>query len=811
MRTVTIIDLTKRIRSLQSVNESSTESYESNAHVISENGSVNDIKRCIEAGVRSNQNVSINTYLELFDALVEKGNVSSINKYGRFIANEAVSKVRDAKQTQVLLNRRLGRIKSKISTKINNKLDELQDAHANNLNNSGSSIPQSKPPVAEPMTAAEHIQQDKDNAVVESYKLMIETAETNIVCDRIIENYDKISKRFNIELLFNENTRKNGIYDTVVELCNFIDTYDMPTYVKFNTVIETAWYGFERNGVQYKKRDILEAAINFFAFKEDGIKECKSILEATVLYDKSDSKDLDVITEEEPEEDEKSSSGFEEVARYYNNIAPKFFNESSDNFDKIFSDFKKNDLKEHPEKKLKSLVTKLYSLKPSEVIEGTPRFFTWIRSFFILGAGAFPVIGPIIMIVSFACDKILSIHMEKKELEQMNKAFINEIKATKSKIDTTKDKEKKDRLQKYLKELEDAQKKIEEKYFASLSDKELDKAYDNKYASDDSDDLDDFFNLGDMMESVASYAESISESYEIINKESMFNLPSMLDDTMVELVSEAVAMYPDELYFESFASGISHCIREEKRQRSIDGGMDHFIRINALENAFIAAKTIKIHEDPKTIDELALYLNKLDEATQAISILITNESNRLLEASFTNTVRVAQMKLRNMMQKMSDKDRKISKDIDVTMNNLSKNAERALTNDNRESIIKGSIIPSASKCIKLAITTGLAWLVNPAIAVIGLLAYIGTSMKFRSKERQMIVDELEIELKVCDKYLDLAESRNDMKAYKELLTIQRDLERQLQRVKYKMAIKGDPYRGVENVKNAYDKSSSYRK
>ncbi len=810
MRTVTITDLTKRIRSLQSVNESSTESYEQNAHNIVENGTVNDIKRCIESGVRSNQNVSINTYLELFDALIEKGNVSSINKYGRFIATEAVSKVRDAKQTQVLLNRRLGRIKSKITKKINNKLDELQDAHANNLNNSGSSIPQSKAPVAEPMTAAEHIQQDKDNAVIESYRQMIETANVNVVCDRIIENYDKISKRFNLELLFNENTRKNGVYDTVVELCNFIDTYDMPTYVKFNTVIETAWYGFERNAVQYTKANILEAAIDFFAFKEDGLKECKSILETTVLYDKSDSEDIDVITEEEPEENEKSSSGFEEVAKYYNNIAPKFFSESTEDFDKIFLDFKKNDLEDHPEKKLKALATKLYSLKPSEIIEGTPKLFTWIRSFFIIGSGVIPVIGPILMIVSYACDKILSMHMEKKELEQMNKAFINEIKATKSKIETTNDREKKDRLEKYLKEIEDAQKKIEEKYYASLSDKELDKVYDDKYSSNDEFD-DDFFNLGDMMESVASYAESISESYQIINKESMFNLPSMLDDTMIELVSEAVAMYPDELYFEQFTSGISHCIREEKKQRNIDGGMDHFIRINALENAFIAAKTIKIHEDPKTIDELAVYLDRLDEATKAISILISNESNKLLEASFSNTVKVAQMKLRNLMQKMSDKDRKISKDIDVTMNNLSKNAERALTNDNRESIIRGSIIPSASKCIKLAITTGLAWLVNPAIAVIGLLAYIGTSMKFKSKERQMIVDELEIELKVCDKYLDLAESRNDMKAYKELLTIQRDLERQLQRVKYKMAIKGDPYRGVENVKNAYDKSSSYRK
>ena len=52
----------------------------------------------------------------------------------------------------------------------------------------------------------------------------------------------------------------------------------------------------------------------------------------------------------------------------------------------------------------------------------------------------------------------------------------------------------------------------------------------------------------------------------------------------------------------------------------------------------------------------------------------------------------------------------------------------------------------------------------------------------------MVLDEIEIELKICQKYIDIAEQKNDMKALRELLSIQRNLERQRQRIKYKMKV-----------------------
>ena len=125
----------------------------------------------------------------------------------------------------------------------------------------------------------------------------------------------------------------------------------------------------------------------------------------------------------------------------------------------------------------------------------------------------------------------------------------------------------------------------------------------------------------------------------------------------------------------------------------------------------------------------------------------------------------------------------------MAANNAKKAMEKSLTTDNREQVIKGSILPSASKAIKLAIAgTGL-FLIDPVIALIGALGYLGVSKSYKAKERQMIIDEIEIELKMCEKYIEIAESKNDMKALKRLLTIQRELERQRQRIKYNMKVK----------------------
>ena len=60
------------------------------------------------------------------------------------------------------------------------------------------------------------------------------------------------------------------------------------------------------------------------------------------------------------------------------------------------------------------------------------------------------------------------------------------------------------------------------------------------------------------------------------------------------------------------------------------------------------------------------------------------------------------------------------------------------------------------------------------------------------------MEQIEIELEMCEKYIQIAENKNDMKALRQLLTTKKELQRQLQRIKYKMQVDfGQKYYSAE--------------
>lgn len=160
----------------------------------------------------------------------------------------------------------------------------------------------------------------------------------------------------------------------------------------------------------------------------------------------------------------------------------------------------------------------------------------------------------------------------------------------------------------------------------------------------------------------------------------------------------------------------------------------------------------------------------------------------LTEMDISNTMKMTKEKLKDVAKGLSDTEKNVSRNIDVACSQFSSAAEKALTNDNREAVIRGSLIPSASKVIKNAIIAGAGWAVNPALAVIGVIGSIAISKKLQAKERQLILDDIEIELNMCERYLKIAEDNNDMKAQRNLLMTKRSLERQRQRIRYRMAV-----------------------
>ena len=283
----------------------------------------------------------------------------------------------------------------------------------------------------------------------------------------------------------------------------------------------------------------------------------------------------------------------------------------------------------------------------------------------------------------------------------------------------------------------------------------------------------------------------INDTYNYIDEDAMYHIIQKLPDQDMENVSKITGLFPEVFFKESVNAGLSDYLRDIKAKKiEYKSILEKSMRISAIEKSISIVNT----ESPRkceTIFEAADNLDTLVESVRALSIMIDayNNHNHLLEASFTNTLNLASMKLRNAIQKLSDKDRQISKSMDVGVNNLKKGIERALTNDNREAIIKGSVLPSFSKLVKLGImNAGLIAIGQPLIAIITTIGYFAVNGKFKAKERQMIIDELEIELEICEKYINIAEQKNDMKALRQLLTTKRELERQRQRIKYKMKV-----------------------
>ena len=163
--------------------------------------------------------------------------------------------------------------------------------------------------------------------------------------------------------------------------------------------------------------------------------------------------------------------------------------------------------------------------------------------------------------------------------------------------------------------------------------------------------------------------------------------------------------------------------------------------------------------------------------------------------------------LKNKMKQMSTKEKEISRNLDNGFRLFVKSMKDALISDRREAIIKGSVIPSFSRCIKIAI--GLAGLglatQNPLIPLLAALGGFAVSKRLTQKERILLLDEIETELQVVDKEISMAESKNQMKKYRTLLKYKKDLQRQYQRIRYNIRVGKDILPGsATGVRNNND-------
>lgn len=158
-----------------------------------------------------------------------------------------------------------------------------------------------------------------------------------------------------------------------------------------------------------------------------------------------------------------------------------------------------------------------------------------------------------------------------------------------------------------------------------------------------------------------------------------------------------------------------------------------------------------------------------------------------------NSIRLYLEGLKGKMKKMSQKEKEISKNLDNSFRRFVKSMKDALVSDRREAIIKGSVIPSFSRCVKIAIGLVGTGIVtgNPLVPITIAICGFAMSKKLTKQERLLLLDEIETELDVVDKEISMAESKNQMKKYRALLKYKKDLQRQYQRIRYNVRVGKD--------------------
>lgn len=447
----------------------------------------------------------------------------------------------------------------------------------------------------------------------------------------------------------------------------------------------------------------------------------------------------------------------------------KILEGASNDIEDVIKAFKASN--EKSPSKFKNMITRIMTKSPQNIIDETPNIFTAVRMMLYLGVAAAVPLGPIFSAILLLVDKLVSTHLNIKEAEKLLKYLKNEKKNAENKLDNISDKEKENQKE-YIQCLNKSIKKVE-KYISDLDDEN-----EALYGSDN-DDFDFGFDDFDMN------FESVIESGSLVGDSLPQEILSMISaETDVEILANLSILFDNSFCSQSFYESVEKV--------NIDGKFDTILANRGLETIFLDT------EEPSIIAQF-----------ESASILqdILNEAkinkDKKKEPFTLNTLKMATINFRKKFRDISGKEKEFWRNIDIATVNLTKGIQQALTSDRREAIIKGSIIPSFSKCIKyLLAIAGAGFIgsfagvgvISAAITAVGMF---GASKTLNERERRLLYDEIDTELQVVEKQIQLAENEGDMNQYRFLLNYQKKLIREKHRIKYGIRMSG---RNIPEIK-----------
>lgn len=843
MESLTYKDIVSRQRNLiTDVSHKSNINVEQLYDSLKENYSYHKAKLLLENwSAFGNEDVALHKVMEVFTIITDNDSISNIENASNIIESNIIPKLRNAKQTNKLNHYKRGWIKHKHTSMLNDTKDNenaVAKAKSNGgyLGNSlhpnrkykrdifGRKMGEVKKSGGDEQTE----DQATEEKVEECFDRFSRIAYINEQCDRVLTNHQKLAKRFNLDNVVRKCPLNYQSYqDCIYNICSLIETYDIPQGLRYLITLENTMYLMHKNCVPVENSFIVETVTDYFLMSEledydieDTIKDLKYVIENSRFFSKEDLScveylcinEQDIIDQLEnedlyPIEENEVHDMFLKFKNKKTKTIKKQQKIDSLKIKKTIHDFKKSNKKSI--ESFKVAISRIFVNSPEGIINELPDIFAFVRLGIVIGGFAInPILGVIVMITNF----FLKMKVSRERMEIVVEQYTKERDNYKKKMNEATDEKKKEKYEKLYKQYKQDVTKLETYRDELYTEAENEKRMEEKYAKEAEENGDDFdfdfdmdFNFDEqtaieytgvmatlyeqLSYSNANLMAAISNNISKVSNDDIYNITEavklcndIVDCPRYVNILEDELLRSRSIQHESYIptlqriDGIKMCISDinQVKYNSLLESAEYITNDNNIPDIKSIYEVLKCKNDiiDDTIDYLSSY-NSLNESK--------DEKKGM---SFMSKLKIASQNLKRFALKAKDKDKQLSMKLDSELNRTMKSAKKAMISDSRESIIRGSFLPSASRCIHIAIATGAAYLINPVLAVISLIGYIGCSKSLTEKERNLILDDIDIEIKMCDKYMKIAEDKDDLTAVREIMKTKRDLERQRARILY---------------------------
>ena len=668
----------------------------------------------------SNIDTAIMKSVDLLLELYKYNDPVVVNKHRQKVL-ESITKVRDANQFKNYLQRKMalhkGRVKNKVSNVVDKVHNDIKNGAKTAVSNIASAVPGSSGDGGE-------------QAAHETLNMMYKVACENVTYDRIIKNYEKIGKRFDIDKIVIEKvfTKDDAVRETA-RICKLIDTYNMSSINKFKVATENYLFVLSKNACPYNTVDIVEAAADYFLLNSDD-KELYSVALESTLNDMANYNPF----------------GSSDISK----IVDKINKPKETDLDEVI-DFNTNRMDAYIAQ-FKHVPTHSEFVRMIETLPNVVGMKTYINHMDII---------------------FDTLNMINDDTTQY---FITLLKFNEALLSCYEGKDKVDLIKSLLAIYEQYANKIDKdivdrmRLLVANINESVDESLITLPAKIDM-----------LLESLESLAEKDANSL-IVESFDRFSLND------IDGITQLTKLDPSVIKPSGYQTVLKDTLRTARRKQYKT--FEDYEKIDCIKDNLNKLKDIDDSSDEDMSLDEAIISTKVKEACVNSLYDFTKYPTTLKEMNIVNTIAMASEKVKAKLSDVSADVSNLSRQFDAQMDQLKGVVNtKDLESENREAVIAGNILPKASRIIKLAITAGVGYFINPAISVIVVLGYLGMSLDAQSKERRKVLEEIELELEMTNRYLKKAEDDGSLEKQRELLKIKKKLESQKARLMYNMAFK----------------------